>query len=641
MALPQPKGKQLEVLDLKPEGHNVVLGTAGSGKTTLAIYRAIYLATLDDKEKVMLVTFNTTLVKYLEAIVGSEIPRNIEVRNYHKFARGYLAHRNKMPRWNGIVSGIEDGDNKKQLFVRRALENVKAANGTNSTLKRAEEVFLEEINWIEKMGIKTLDEYEKVERVGRFDTRIIRENRKYFFQVYKAYLEVRKEEGYLYDWEDIAQTVCEELENDTEKRMYKHIIVDEGQDLSPIMLKSLVKAIPEDGTFTFFGDVAQQIYGSRLSWREAGLKIAKNKIWYFDRNYRNSKEIAQFAVAISKSKYFEDKQDLVEPVLPTASSPLPAIVKCKQWSELPEVSNIAIWKCEAERYAQYDYDQIWNECVLETIDYLKIAKEALNQGILDLGHDTLQKLGCYNSRINGAGNVSAVISIYLFSKYADDPVMAVYETANLNNADTDTLASMVGGLVGALNGKDWIPIELRGVQDYSLFEYLIEQMMDEKCDFLNSDKQYQLFNNEKMATLEIGDSIECLPFGEITLKEIREDKPKRAGMYVKVYVWKTAYGQTIFSKKIGKKTLNMEQTIPHTVEKKHSPEIQFTVQKLKDIKKLLIKVSDAADFVEILSEIVQMKIDDDISKEKIDEMKVKWKPYKITKKQIVSIYELL
>ena len=83
----------------------------------------------------------------------------------------------------------------------------------------------------------------------------------------------------------------------------------------------------------------------------------------------------------------------------------------KQWSELPEVSNIAIWKCEAERYAQYDYDQIWNECVLETIDYLKIAKEALNQGILDIGHDTLQKLGCYNTRINAALNLSAVISI--------------------------------------------------------------------------------------------------------------------------------------------------------------------------------------------------------------------------------------
>lgn len=300
-----------------------------------------------------------------------------------------------------------------------------------------------------------------------------------------------------------------------------------------------------------------------------------------------------------------------------------------------------IWKSEAERYAQYDYDRMWNECVIETINYLKIAKEALNQGILDLRDDTLQKLGCYNSKINGAGNVSAVVSIYLFSKYADDPTMAIYETANLSNADTDTLASMVGGLAGALNGKDWIPIELRGVQDYSLFEYLVEQMMDEKCDFLNSDKKYKLFNNEKMATLKIGESIECLPFGEITLKEIREDKPKRADMYVKVYIWKTAYGQTIFSRKIGKKALNLEQRVQYEVNEKHSSEILLTVQNLRDIKQILIKVSDANDFVEILCEIMKMKEENRISKEQIDGMKSKWRQYKMTKKQIVNIYELL
>lgn len=104
------------------------------------------------------------------------------------------------PAYTPII-GIETYQDKTFIILwcpggdSRPLENVKAVNGTNSTLKRAEEVFLEEINWIEKMGIKTLDEYEKVERVGRFDTRIIRENRKYFFQVYKAYLEVRKEEG--------------------------------------------------------------------------------------------------------------------------------------------------------------------------------------------------------------------------------------------------------------------------------------------------------------------------------------------------------------------------------------------------------------------------------------------------------------
>ena len=183
MALPPPKGRQIEVLDLKPQGHNVILGTAGSGKTTLAIYRSIYLAKLEPTEKVLLVTFNITLVKYLDAIVGSEIPENIDVRNYHKFARGYLASKGKMPARNAIVSGMEDGDNKKLLLVRTSLKNVISQIGINSTLRRDETVFLEEINWIEKMGIKSLAEYEKIERIGRMDTRIIRDNRKYFFKV--------------------------------------------------------------------------------------------------------------------------------------------------------------------------------------------------------------------------------------------------------------------------------------------------------------------------------------------------------------------------------------------------------------------------------------------------------------------------
>ena len=398
MALPQVKGKQKEVLDLKPEGHNVILGTAGSGKTTLAIYRAIYLAKYDPDEKVLLVTFNKTLVKYLEAIANSELPQNIEVRNYHKFAKGYLAHRNRMPKWNGIVSGIENGDNKKQLLVRIALEHVRATNSTNSTLKRTEQVFLEEINWIEKMGIETLDEYEKVERIGRFDTRITRENRKYFYQVYKEYLSIRKKEGYQYDWEDIAQTVYKELENDTEKRMYKHIVVDEGQDLSPIMLKSLVRAIPQNGSFTFFGDTAQQIYGSRLSWREAGLHIARNKIWYFDRNYRNSKEITEFAVALSETKYFVDKQDLVEPVLPTASSPLPAIVMCEnEQQELNGICEMAMKASQNQSVAILVRNRELVDLVEEKLRSKKVIPQILKNRMRGLDINARISIGTFHS----------------------------------------------------------------------------------------------------------------------------------------------------------------------------------------------------------------------------------------------------
>lgn len=327
MYLPQPKGIQIEVLDLPTEGHNVVLGTAGSGKTTLAIYRAVGLSKINRHKKILLITFNKTLVKYLNAITKNELPSNIDVVNYHKFARGYLNSRGKIPSGSVIVSGNRGDRNSKLELISDSIRDVIAEIGENSTLKRDKEVFLEEINWIEKMGIRSLKEYQKIERVGRLKTRIKRENRKYFYMVYQQYLRNRKNAGYEFDWEDMATFVYDELLNDNTERMYNHIVIDEGQDLSPMMLKSLVEAIPKSGSITYFGDVAQQIYGSRLSWRDAGLNLKGKKIWKFDRNYRNSKEIAQLAIEISKSPYFSDEIDLVEPIVPTASSPKPALIK--------------------------------------------------------------------------------------------------------------------------------------------------------------------------------------------------------------------------------------------------------------------------------------------------------------------------
>lgn len=76
---------------------------------------------------------------------------------------------------------------------------------------------------------------------------------------------------------------------------------------------------------TYFGDVAQQIYGSRISWRSAGL--LNPKIWRFEQNYRNNKEIALLALAISKMPYFQDDVDLVTPKFKRASGPKPVLMK--------------------------------------------------------------------------------------------------------------------------------------------------------------------------------------------------------------------------------------------------------------------------------------------------------------------------
>ena len=62
----QPKGAQLDVLALEPKGHTVVLGTAGSGKTTMVLMHAEKIANGKESGRILVVTFNRTLVTYMK-----------------------------------------------------------------------------------------------------------------------------------------------------------------------------------------------------------------------------------------------------------------------------------------------------------------------------------------------------------------------------------------------------------------------------------------------------------------------------------------------------------------------------------------------------------------------------------------------
>ena len=95
--LPTPIGRQMDVLYLPATGHFVVLGTAGSGKTTLAILRAAYLGNSATQNNgwTLLVTFNRALVTYLKHFSDPRLG-HVTVENYNLFARGYLASRGRM-----------------------------------------------------------------------------------------------------------------------------------------------------------------------------------------------------------------------------------------------------------------------------------------------------------------------------------------------------------------------------------------------------------------------------------------------------------------------------------------------------------------------------------------------------------------
>lgn len=325
--LPSPIGKQKEVLYLPAEGHVVVLGTAGSGKTTLAILRAAYLAdpSTDHFGKTLLVTFNKALVTYLKYL-GAEELKNVRIENYHVFARGYLKSRGKM-RAGAIL-------NDREPIVAQAIQNVSRNYQQSPFLKRSVKFFSEEIGWISRHGITSEEKYVDVERIGQ-SSRLDKKNRPVMFEIYSEYIKIRRAQGEDYDWDDIATHVLQQFNQDNSERLYRHIVIDEGQDFSPEMLRSLVVAIPKDGSLTLFGDMAQQIYGQRMSWKSAGLSI--NKPWKFIQNYRNTKEIARLGLAISKMPYFADVPDMVEPQQPQAQGALPTLVRCRNQNEEVDV----------------------------------------------------------------------------------------------------------------------------------------------------------------------------------------------------------------------------------------------------------------------------------------------------------------
>ncbi|WP_331734233.1 AAA family ATPase (plasmid) [Streptomyces sp. NBC_01220] len=320
---------------MPPTGHHVVLGTAGTGKTVMAVLRALYLSDpgVQGSGKTLLVTYNNALVTYLNHL-SNGASSALDIRTYGRFARGYLNDRGGMQGWNAIVN-----PNQRRSLVETAIRTTSKGYKPHTFFDRESGWFRDELSWITGMGINSEEEYLKAERLGR-RTALNANLRSVVWKILENYRELRDARGHQYDWDDIAMTVRDQLAIDGRPRLYRHVIIDEGQDLAPEQIRSLVEAIQPDGSVTFFGDYAQQIYGQGMSWRACGLMVRQTET--FRDNYRNSTAIANVAIALSSQPFFGRTDELVPPVAPTAAGPKPTLVHCvSQEQEISVIQDAA------------------------------------------------------------------------------------------------------------------------------------------------------------------------------------------------------------------------------------------------------------------------------------------------------------
>jgi superfamily I DNA/RNA helicase len=342
VALPKPVGRQHEVVYLDATGHQVVLGTAGTGKTVMGILRALHLADprTPGHGPVLLLTYTNSLVTYLKHLASGR-PGNVTIETFHKFARGYLASQGQMR-----FGAIADPDTRHAL-IAEAVRDVASTYKPGDFFQRPVDFFDDELDWIDGNGLSTLKEYLAIARVGRMAP-LAPSSREAIWKIRERMLTLLRSSGKDYTWSMLPTAMLTALKKDTTPRRYRHIVIDEAQDLSPEAIRAAAALLPPGGSLTLFGDYAQQIYGQRVSWRSCGLTVRREE--HFKDNYRNTREIAQLALAMADMPHFKDTSDMVEPVAPTVEGAKPTLVRCVD--EAHEARVVAAQAAELGKYAR-------------------------------------------------------------------------------------------------------------------------------------------------------------------------------------------------------------------------------------------------------------------------------------------------
>lgn len=239
------------------------------------------------------------------------------------------------------------------------------------------------------------------------------------------------------------------------------------------------------------------------------------------------------------------------------------------WSPIPAQDNFSQdWLAQAQKHLK-DYEKLWFSTKEEILKYLDICKSELSRGALSFDDDALEKLQCFNKQISGAGTVAAIASVYLASRYAADPINGVIKAAFAIGSDTDTIASMAGGLLGCINGSDWLSSVKSGIQDYSYLEKTALKLSSRQVESIpNIDPvKRPALKNWIDDVVSAPDTSEVkLPDGRIAKVNCGQDQIGRSGKYkVEFRRFITSEGQTIYINKISKGNFASQQRASKTV----------------------------------------------------------------------------
>lgn len=275
---------QRQLIERQYSGSARVSGSAGTGKTIVALHRAVHLARKSSDSRVLLATFSETLANSLHdrlrRLLASEprLAERLEVGALTKVGMRLYAQQYGAP---SLLSPL--------MLAAFMAEAVIAAGGTKFS-----SAFLASEWWevVDAWQIKSWEAYRDFRRLGR-KTRLAEKVRQSLWLIFE---QVNAK---------VAAARCISVATlftrlatyyrDGARSPFDHVVIDESQDVTAaqlLFLAALGAAKPE-GLF-FAGDLGQRIFQTPFSWKSVGVDI-RGRSKTLTVNYRTSHQIRQHA----------------------------------------------------------------------------------------------------------------------------------------------------------------------------------------------------------------------------------------------------------------------------------------------------------------------------------------------------------
>ena len=270
---------QQGIVERNYNGPARVSGSAGTGKTVVALHRAAHLARTNPGARVLLTTFSDALSHQLQAKLkvlmssDAEVADRIEVKSLDALA----------------LDSFKSRYGKPELAAKETVDGLLVEAAGDEGVGYASTFLVSE--WervIDAWQLTTWEDYRDVRRIGRY-RRLSESQRQTLWPVFER-VRAGLRERRLTTKAEVFDRLTKVLATQ-ESTLTQYTVVDEAQDISVPQLRFLAASTGGRSNGLFFaGDLGQRIFQQPFSWRELGVDV-RGRSQTLRINYRTSHQI--------------------------------------------------------------------------------------------------------------------------------------------------------------------------------------------------------------------------------------------------------------------------------------------------------------------------------------------------------------